>query len=136
MGSDLSLDDRCGKQARDCTGGRNRIRSCGVRLERGGWLLLASFVLMCVGGVVWHREHTTVQPPQAPSGIDAQAGADTAPIGTMIASVGSGRFGIVGPAHAPAIWLFVIGGAAGLVGAFLLSRGTPTVGDDGVSDAG
>jgi hypothetical protein len=92
----------------------------------GGWLLLAALLLVCVGGVVWHRGHSTVQPPPPPPGIYAQAGADAAPIGTMITSVGSGDVGVVGPDHAPAIWLFVIGGAVGVVGAFLLSRAMPT----------
>jgi len=54
----------------------------------------------------------------------------------MITSVGSGGIGIVGPDHAPAIVLFVIGGLAGLGGAFLMSRGTPTVSDDGLADLG
>ncbi len=99
-----------------------------TRRRLGGWLLLTGLVLACVGGVVWHREHSTVQPHQPPPGIYAQAGADSAPIGTMLTPVGSGGTGIVGPDHAPAIWLFAIGGVAGLVGAFLRSRATPAVG--------
>ena len=54
----------------------------------------------------------------------------------MATPVGSGGFGMVGPDHAPAIWLFAIGGTLGLVAMFLISKVTPVVGDDGLASSG
>jgi hypothetical protein len=101
------------------------VHDCGVTTRRiGSWLLLAGLWVASIAAAVWHGEHSTLGPPTvlgSPTVIYAQNGADSAPIGTMLHSVGSGRFGIVGPDHAPAILLFVVAIVL-LIGAFAIRR--------------
>jgi len=76
----------------------------------GGWLFVAALFLVCVGGVVWNREHghsrTVVGPTTHTTDVSGSK------VGIQLMEIASGP----APSHTPAIWLFMIGGVAGLMG--------------------
>jgi len=85
----------------------------------GGWLVVTAVLVVWVGGVVWNGEHAHRR---------TVLGATTYTTDVSGSKVGIQHGQIrTGPApdHAPAIWLFVIGGGVAVGGAFLMSRPTP-----------
>ncbi len=95
----------------------------------GGWLLVAALVLVCVGGVVWNGEHARSRTVVGP--MTCSTDVSGSKVGMQSEEIITGP----APSHAPAIWLLVIGGVVGGVGAFLISKVTPVPGGDDRPDS-